>query len=113
MKKYISLLILVTTLQNLNAAEVRCISSFDGENVDLLSEQHSGCLADLAWGFDNVCFTGDAEDILYYINDKEFFVSNSYAITDASLLDQDTITFTGYDKRNFWSDIRKLARCSN
>ncbi|NQZ18575.1 MAG: hypothetical protein HRT44_04875 [Bdellovibrionales bacterium] len=117
-----SILFLFVTLLSFSAladeaqpGQFWCDHRFKDQIVEI-NEKSSvdGCVADLIWGFDNVCFTGEASDLVDDINnDKYKWTSSGLILADASYdSEKDLLLYTGVDQQSFFSSERDLARCT-
>lgn len=70
------------------------------------SSEGDTCVQDLVWGGINVCFIGDAQDLVTQINSDKFkWLSEGYSILDGSYNSaKDIIVFTGVDARSFYTN---------
>jgi hypothetical protein len=107
------LLLLFFICLNVSAANVqlRCYDRFTDETYDLITTRHKSCLANFAWGKENICFKGDAEELVDLINDEYFDNSSSgYMFTDA-METRDGVSYLGVDQQSFWQGRRLVKPC--
>lgn len=71
------------------------------------------CVADLIWGFDNVCYKGPGSELVSQINSKNYrWINSGYAMEDALLNpDSGAIEFTGFDSTSFYSGRFDILPC--
>lgn len=112
MIKTLLLFFLMTTsvFAQRDSLEVLCIN-FHGDQIDMLKVRDAGCKADLVWGFDKVCFKGDAQDFADYLNEDFSDDSPGLITADAEVSDSGSVVFTGVDQQNFYSKTSELHQC--
>jgi len=75
----------------------------------------SDCVADLIWGAENVCYTGDAQVLVEQINQNVYrWASAGFSMSDALWNSQTgAIEYTGYDSQNFYSSRFDIFPCTD
>ena len=113
MSKTLLLFFLMTTsvFAQRGSLEILCIN-FHGDQIDMLKVRDAGCKADLVWGFDKVCFNGEAEDFADYLNSGDFDdISAGLLAQDASVTASGSVTFRGVDQQSFFSKNSEIQPC--
>lgn len=109
-------LIILTSLMLMSSiqAKVECYYRFTDSTLTITPEMKvNGCTADFIWGFDNVCFRGEADALVGKINSGFYsWPSSGYTVKDAQMVDQDTVSYIGVDAHSFYSSEREISRCS-
>lgn len=92
---------------------LNCYYRFTGETLNLLNPMRTnGCHADLIWGKENVCFTGDANALVELMNRGDLDrISSGLLIRDAYQVNADQIAFLGIDQQVFWQTNSTISRC--
>lgn len=103
---------------NTSAAEMQtvfwCQHQFKKEVVPVKPQSPvDSCVADLIWGFDNVCYTGNGSELVSQINAGNYrWVSSGYSMEEALLNpDSGAIEFTGFDSKSFYSGQFDISPC--
>lgn len=95
------------------AFEVLCDYSFENRVIDLSVEQNYSCVSDLVHSSENVCFTGDIQKVLEFLNSGQLgSISSGLRVRDAKVED-DELIFTGVDAQVFYRRQSSLKRCQD
>lgn len=98
---------------NVFASEVKvlCYDRFEDEMVDLVTTRNFSCMGDFVWGKEELCFEGDASDLVDLINNEHFdYGSSGYVVSDA-FETKEGVSYTGYDQNNWWEADRTIKPC--
>ncbi len=113
--KYLMTIALLSSVMSFSAqaqVSVECYYHFTDETLEITPEMKiNSCTADFVWGFDNVCFRGDINELVSLMNSNYFEWNHSYRVYDATVLNEDVVEYTGVDSRNFYSSEFDIARC--
>jgi hypothetical protein len=94
--------------------QILCFDSFQNGIVVIDAESPaSSCRADVVWGFDNVCYIGYPEQLMFDINGGLYKWGQYLEMADASIAqDGETVNYTGYDRQSFWSGQKDITPCT-
>ena len=108
--KYL-LMMLMTANIFANDVKVLCYDRFEDETIDLVTRRHSSCMSSFLWGKDNVCFEGNASDLVDLINDNFFeYRSAGYIVSEAEET-REGVSYLGIDQQSFWQTESSIKPC--
>jgi len=94
--------------------EVLCLNSYTHEIERVEGNTNlNSCSADFVWGFENICFRGNENELVSRINEGEYQWGYSLRVEDAQLMDSHTISFIGVDAKNYFSGEFNISRCQD
>jgi hypothetical protein len=96
------------------AAQFWCRDVTSNQWIEVGPESRDfACVTDLVWGSKNVCFNGQASDLVESINNAEFsWVNEGLIMREASVNDtENVIRFVGYIQKDFFSGLFDIERC--
>lgn len=96
-------------------AEVECYYQFTDSILTITPQMKvNSCTADFIWGTKNVCFKGSPKSLVKKINEGFYnWPSSGLKVTEAKVIDKDTVSYLGIDAQNFYSSLRKIERCES
>lgn len=110
--KQLFLLATLMTFSTQAEVSVECYYHFTDSVLEITPKMRiNKCIADFVWGFDNVCFRGDENELVDLINEGYYRWGSSLRVLDAQLINKDTVEYTGVDAQNFYQSTFDLARC--
>lgn len=116
MKSTLVAIMLLTLMSISTKAEVNveCYYHFTDSTLEITPEMGiNSCTADFVWGAKNVCYRGDAEELVELINSDYFRWGHSLRVLEAELVNENLIEFTGVDAQNFYSSRFNINRCND
>lgn len=96
------------------AAQFWCRDVSSNQWIEVGPESRDfACVTDLVWGSKNVCFEGQALDLVESINNSEFsWINEGLVMRNASVSsDENVINFVGYIQKDFFSGLFDIERC--
>lgn len=109
------LALVLSSILSVHASElsIQCYYQYTNQTLNLLETMPTNaCHADLVWGKDNVCFTGDIDAIIELMNSGQLNRrSSGLLVAKAFKAGPNTIKFTGVDQQSFWQMESSLRRC--
>jgi hypothetical protein len=113
MKAMILLFTFLISGRAFSSLEVLCEDKYTNEVVNILNlKRVRGCMADLVWGNDNICFEGSLSELIYQIDNNQLnWRSSGLRLSEAKKITDDEVEFTGIDAQNFWSARKSIKRC--
>ncbi len=101
----------ITTIAQTDVS-VECYYTFTDTTIEITPKMSiNSCTADFVWGFDNVCFRGDTQELVQLMNNDYFRWGHSLRVYDAQVVTENLIEYTGVDAQNFYSGRFDLTRC--
>ena len=108
----IALLSSVISISTQAQVSVECYYHFTDETLEITPEMKiNSCTADFVWGFDNVCFRGDINELVDLMNSNYFKWKHSLRVHDATALNEDVVEYTGVDSASYYSSQFDITRC--
>lgn len=112
--------ILIAALLTLNAGAfaqsqtaIYCQDKYSDQTFEYFTDGlRGGCMADLVWGSDNICFTGSAQEIAQLMNRGEFDRTSAGYYFEEAQFESDKVIFTGVDQQSFYRNLSDIMRCS-